>query len=203
MRHATEPGEGSATEARARKFENGAERDAYLESNYRYHEHDQWESTLAFVWVHAEELQQEFTAYWEKCGGEWDEQLRRFEVKRFGNQLELGAHAILRFRVVRTIDRIRKRGREPRVLFESITERLTWEHATESTPREAIEVGTDDATRERNDTRTIRRLSRIVAMAQAGMAKAAPVAPRMPYREPEADWRDETVAEVFGPEEAA
>lgn len=135
MRHATEPGTSAPGERKARAFENGEERDAALEADYRYTEHDEWPSTLAFVWVHAEELRDEFFRWWEKCGGEWQDQLRRWEVKRFGNQLEPGAHAIIRWRVIRNIDGIRKRGREPRVLFESLTERLTWQHATEAITR--------------------------------------------------------------------
>ena len=167
MRHATAPGETTAGQHKAKAFDGAEERDAYLESSYSYPEHDDWPSTLVFVWVHAEELRDAFLRWWELSPGGHDEQLRRWEVSRFGTQLEPAAHAIVRWRVIRTIDGIRKRGREPRVLYESLTERLTWEYAAEATKRIDGE-GTLDY------------LARLVV---AAAVQAEPPQARLPYPE--------------------
>lgn len=169
MRQAAEAGSerGEGTH-RARVYASAEERDAYLESFYAYPEHDDWPSTLVFCWVHAEELRDEFLRWWERSPGNHDEMLARWEVSRFGTRLEPAAHAVVRWRVIRTIDGIRKRGREPRVLYESQSERLMWEYAVEATKRREGE-GTLD----------------YLARVSAAVIPQAPPQARLPYREEE------------------
>jgi len=76
---------------------NQDERDVRLESTYTY-DRDGFQSTLAYVSAHRDDLVQEFFA-WRRNnpGGEMEPAVRSWEGGRFGAQLDVAAHGIVMF----------------------------------------------------------------------------------------------------------
>ena len=81
------------------KHESQDERDARMDQHYVF-DRSEWPNLLAYVSAEKEALVREFLDW--RVGlseGKWREDLRRFEVHRFQNQLDAAPHGILAFAV--------------------------------------------------------------------------------------------------------